>query len=221
VSWSLASHLGRLAAEARRDRSAQSLIIANLVTIALALIQRWDIALVMRIYWAQSVIIGFFNFLRILLLKHYTTADSDPDPARTRSPLIAKLTIALFFAFHYGAFHFAYFVFLKGMEVESPPSRILMAIPVAVFGINHMISFLTNVERDAGRRRNLGKLFRYPYIRIVPMHVLIILGAAVDSRAGWLVIFLLLKTVADVVSHELDHTMRYDPPLTSPDPQGS
>jgi len=74
--------------------------------------------------------------------------------------------MALFFAFHYGAFHFAYFVFLNGMEVESPPSRILTAMPVAVFGVNHMISFLSNVERDAGRQRNLGKLLRYPYVRV-------------------------------------------------------
>ena len=37
-----------------------SLIFANLVTIVLAILGNWDLATVMFIYWAQSIIIGIF-----------------------------------------------------------------------------------------------------------------------------------------------------------------
>ena len=43
-----------------------SLILANLVTIVLAILGNWDLATVMFIYWAQSIIIGIFSVISIL-----------------------------------------------------------------------------------------------------------------------------------------------------------
>lgn len=48
----------------------------------------------------------------------------------------------------------------------------------------------------------------FPYIRIVPMHVIIIAGAVVapeNMSAFYMVIFLCLKTFADMVMHVADH----------------
>lgn len=45
-----------------------SLIAANLITIILAVLGNWDLATVMFIYWAQSIIIGFFTVMNILLV---------------------------------------------------------------------------------------------------------------------------------------------------------
>ena len=44
------------------DRSVRSLILANGITIALALILRWELGPLMWVYWAQSVTIGIFQF---------------------------------------------------------------------------------------------------------------------------------------------------------------
>jgi hypothetical protein len=43
-----------------------SLLFANLVTIVLAIAGHWDVATVMFIYWAQSVIIGIFTVITLL-----------------------------------------------------------------------------------------------------------------------------------------------------------
>lgn len=212
---SVGLYLKELLVEARGDHSARSLLAANLVTIALAVTQRWDLAVVMRIYWAQSVIIGFFNVLRILSLEHFATSSVDEREGVDLPPVLVKIGFALFFAAHYGGFHFAYFVFLSGMEMRPRPAPLLLAIPVVVFGVNHLLSFLHNVDRDSRRRRDLGKLIRYPYVRVIPMHLTMLLAASIDSTPGWVVVFLLLKTVADVLAHELDHSLRSDRPFDS------
>ena len=45
-----------------------SLLFTNLITIALAVIGNWDLATVLFIYWAQSVIIGIFTVATLLTL---------------------------------------------------------------------------------------------------------------------------------------------------------
>ena len=43
-----------------------SLIIANAVTIILAVIGSWDVLTVIFIFWAQSLIMGFFSAVSLL-----------------------------------------------------------------------------------------------------------------------------------------------------------
>ena len=49
----------------RHDPSALSLILSNLATIVIALVQGWELAVLMRIYWAQSVIIGPVSYTHL------------------------------------------------------------------------------------------------------------------------------------------------------------
>lgn len=49
------------------------LLVSNLIVIILAVIQKWDTSTVLWVYWMQSIIIGFFQFLRILSLKKFST----------------------------------------------------------------------------------------------------------------------------------------------------
>ncbi len=50
------------------DNSVWGLLLANLVTIMMAVMQDWSLLLVMWVYWCQSVIIGLFNFWRMMTL---------------------------------------------------------------------------------------------------------------------------------------------------------
>ncbi|MCX6801619.1 MAG: DUF6498-containing protein [Candidatus Diapherotrites archaeon] len=53
--------------------TAISLLAANLFTIAIAVTQGWGLLQLLWVYWFQSVIIGVFNYLRILNLKEFST----------------------------------------------------------------------------------------------------------------------------------------------------
>ena len=198
-----------LARQFRADRSAAFLILANLVTIVLAVVQEWDVRDVMWVYWGQSVIIGFFNWRRILDLKQFSTEgfsinDQPAEPTRE-----TQLTTASFFLLHYGFFHFIYFTFLF-LEMEPLPGLRVVGIAacIMVFLFNHGFSYGHNRQRDMNRRPNIGTIMVFPYARIIPMHLTILFGSHfAEGSTGELLLFLGLKTLADVIMHMVEHAV--------------
>src|SRR5262245_18553123 len=55
------------------DISLWTLVLGNLFSIYVALVQRWPLGEILWIYWAQSVIIGISNYIRMMSLKDFTT----------------------------------------------------------------------------------------------------------------------------------------------------
>ena len=101
-----------------------------------------------------------------------------------------------------------YLVFILSDERNAFDGNLFfLALCVLVFLFNHYFSFVEYREQDAGRRPNIGNIMFFPYLRIVPMHLTIILGGAVGSTGtGTLLFFLVLKTVADVIMHRIEHS---------------
>lgn len=50
-----------------------------------------------------------------------------------------------------------------------------------------------------------------PYARVIPMHLTIIFGFGFGSHSFALIIFLILKTVADWIMHEFEHRLLQKP----------
>ena len=77
---------------------------------------------------------------------------------------------------------------------------------VAAFAVAHGYSLWWNAGRDfRDHKPNLGAIMFYPYLRILPMHLTIILGSAVSSAA--LPLFIALKTAADCGMHLVERTL--------------
>ena len=191
------------------DRSVTALLLSNLLTIILAMFQQWDVHVLMWIYCGQSIVIGYFNVHRILDLKEFSTKNFrmndrpvDPTPATQRK-------VAGFFALHYGFFHFAYMVFLATETgVMGPFPLFSVVVCILAFYINHRFSYRYNRPREQDRVPNIGSIMFFPYVRIIPMHLMIVSGSQFmgDSRLA-LLVFLLLKTAADVAMHVIEHAM--------------
>lgn len=186
----------------RPDLPLLSLLLANGITIALALVQDWALGTVLVVYWFQSVTIGLFTFVRLL------TLPGGADGGRR----LRGLALAGFFAAHYGLFHVVYLVFLAAFILSGTygvADPLGIAFGCAVFFANHLVSFLWYLPRE---EESADAIFAEPYARIVPMHLTIILGAfvtaalpgALGSRLV-LLLFLLLKTGTDVVAHQRKH----------------
>ncbi|BAO43139.1 DUF6498-containing protein [Thiolapillus brandeum] len=190
------------------DNSLWGLLLANLVTIVLAVLQGWDLLLVMWVYWCQSVIIGIFNFWRMLTLKKFTTKGLKMNGSPVAATDSTRRQVSFFFLFHYGFFHLVYLIFLLAgsTEGERPdffsPGPLLM---VLLFFINHAWSFFSNRKREAEAVPNIGTLMFLPYARIIPMHLTLVLGGVLISGRFWLVLFLALKTGADLIAHVAEH----------------
>jgi hypothetical protein len=184
-----------------------SLVIANLIAINLAVYEGWNLKDLMTIYWAQSVIIGYFSCRRILDLKQFSTENFTKDGVRLPENAITKWGIALFFALHYGSFHAVYLGFLIGGDQEFQGSWLVLFICVVVFYVNHRYSYVYNKELDENRKPNIGTIVSFPYARIVPMHITIVVGDILGAPTrGALLLFLVMKTVADVIMHKVEHS---------------
>jgi len=195
------------------DHSTLFLLFANFIMIFFAIYENWNLLTIMFIYWCQSVIIGVFTFFKILNLKNFSTEGMRFSNGPALPTTGTKIGMAFFFLFHYGFFHFGYFFFLIAnpfFDISSQTSftGLTILIVIVVFFINHLFSFLYNREKDANKKQNIGKVMMFPYIRIIPMHLTIIFGSffiMAGSPQISLILFLILKTIADVAMHIIEH----------------
>jgi hypothetical protein len=202
-----------------------ALLAANLVTIVLAIVENWDPATVIFIYWTQSVIIGIFAVIALLSAD---TADLAADMGRLQaeeggSPVVGerhvrfyKAAIAGFFALHYGLFHWGYYEFIVEGGIFGPVdfSNTGIWVSCGLFFLNHLYSYVyfRGSERQ-GAEFMTGQFIR-PYNRIIPMHMTIIFGSIIVvilEMLGFttvmpvLVIFLIIKTRSDIMTHLMKH----------------
>jgi len=209
-----------------------TLLAANIITIALAILEGWDLAMVLFIYWAQSVIIGIFT---VFTLFFADTAALAADMGRSQkeaggNPVVSeryvwfyKATLAGFFALHYGLFHWGYYSVIIDSAIFGTVDFTdnLIWVSCALFFFNHLYSYIYHRTSERQDGVFITREFIQPYNRIIPMHLTIIFGsilvlvfslAGIPATLPVLVLFLLLKTWMDIRLHIRKHRE-----LTSPD----
>lgn len=196
------------------DPSLWAVILGNLLSIVVALIFGWSMGEMLWIYWGQSVIIGTLNVRRILSLKEFSTKNFTMNDEPVPETPEAKRSVAVFFAFHYGFFHFVYAVFLwQELALDSVPLNELIFLVLCMTGflVSHGYSLSYNAGRDFKHQKpNIGTLMFYPYIRILPMHLIIIFGHRMEGMMVMLA-FMAMKTVADAAMHMAEHYLFQKP----------
>lgn len=186
-----------------RDPSTVLLFVSNIATIVVAIWQQWDIATILLVYWGQAVSIGFFNILRIRLLNSPAFSGMSVNGVSADTIPGVQNFLVKFFIGHYGAFMIMYLVFILVFF----DANLLAAVPgIILFFTNHAFSYQYNSQRDLKHLKSGTRLIFFPYLRIIPMHI-IIAGAAIFSKAGAfsVIVFLSLKTIADLAMHIIEH----------------
>lgn len=186
--------------------SARNLILANAATLGLALGAGWDLGWLMWPYWIQSVVIGYYAWRRMMMLRDFSTegltANKRPVPETEQG----KRSTATFFLIHYGLFHAGYLAYLLTEHGLTTSTEVLV---LAVCGLSFVFSqrqtWAAQHAADLQGRPNLGTLMFLPYLRVVPMHVGILLANALGGGALMMVGFVALKTLGDL---GLDHADR-------------
>ena len=198
------------------DLSLWLLVFSNFATIFLAITQDWSLVSIMWVYWFQSVTIGLFNFIRILGLKEFSTDGLKFEGQQAKPTKETQLFSAFFFLCHYGFFHLVYLIFLLaglsdgtfGEKIDLAENMEFVFFPSLLFFTNHLFSFIYNKQRDT-KKQNIGTVMFYPYLRIIPMHLTIILGFSLGLSLGNIVLpfFLILKTFSDAIMHTIEHRL--------------
>ena len=187
--------------------STRNLILANAATAVFAIVFRWPLDTLLWPFWFQSVVIGWYSYRRILALKQFSTdnftINDSPVPENEES----QRKVARFFALHFGFFHVFYFFVLSARVAALTLWDWLALIPMGVtFVFTHRASYRLNLEEDEQGRPNIGTLMFLPYARVIPMHLMVIIGAEFGQvNAAVLLLFVALKTGADVVMHHVEH----------------
>lgn len=217
---------------ALRDHALRNILASNALTAAVAVLFDWGLLAVLWPFWIQSVVIGVFARRRILKLVEFSTEGLQINKRDVEPTAATRTQVANFFAFHYGFFHFIYFVFLAGftagavagggsVAVTNSSTGEVMQVAMGqvhaldwllfaalgfVFWRTHAASHREHVEADLAGRPNIGTLMFMPYLRILPMHLTLILGMVLGG-GGAVLLFLGLKTLADAGMHLLEHAL--------------
>ena len=195
--------------------SVWSLLISNLLIALFTIIEKQSVLNVLWVYWFQSVIIGVFNFFKTLSLKEFTVDGLKMNNKLLTTSKAAKVSVATFFLFHYGFFHFVYAIFLfsffsMGGSLNGKIDSTFILLTSLIFFVNYLIEFVFTFRREQSTVQSLPKLMMAPYKRIIPMHLTIILSgfvmaggalSAADPNITILLIFIGLKTFMDLVTH--------------------
>ena len=151
----------------------------------------------------QSIIIGLFNFLDLLTIRNYGAESFKLNDAPVTEK--NKGCTAWFFLVHYGFFHLGYCIFLLiDFGVTTVDKNVLM-IGVAAFLFESLLGFIRQKQLEREVEFNIGSMFFMPYLRIIPMHLMILIPKFTGIKPS--LIFLVLKMIADILSYMLYHTM--------------
>ena len=149
------------------------------------------------IYWCQSMIIGLFNFAYLL---------TAPATSNSRMVMENKKTLpsgcaAFFFLFHYGTFHLVYFFFILIKFSLFDVSHIAVLIALGIFILESISQFVRQKRITKIQEVNESFIFFIPYLRILPMHLIILVPVFLDIKPS--ILFLLLKTITDLLSYKI------------------
>lgn len=202
------------------------IISANSVPVLGVIFLNWNPYFILFIYWGESLIIGFFNILKMLI------SGSVVDGKFSPSGFAAAAGLSAFFTVHYGMFMFVHGIFLlifmiisfsiniKNNSGSFDPSSVIffmfhrkghllqteLSAVLALF-ISHLASFYMYFIRTAEyNHTNADNYMVRPYKRIIIMHLTIIFGAIALFITGFksavfIIIWIGLKIVFDLKMH--------------------
>ena len=186
------------------DASVRSLIFCNLLTAIWAVAEKWPLAIMIWVYWIQSMGIGFWAIINILALKEFCTKHFILGERVFPPNLFTKIFAILFFSFIFGIFHLAYAGFLARITEPGYETPILFA--GGIFFFDQLYSFVYRKERYyRAKKPQIGDPMGFAFMRIIPIHITI-MGAGILSSVSKLeftgrfsiALFLLIKTLVDV-----------------------
>ena len=214
--------------------STTGLILANLVPVAGVLLFEWDVLSLLMLYWAENVVIGIINVLRMVCSKNDNLLSGLPQFAGEQvqieydqnlqqvSGSALKRIMIPFFIVHYGGFCWGHLTFLLAFFSGGPrpigaASSMLdlwqptFWIAVAVIFCSHLFSFFTNfIRKGEYLTANLPLLMFRPYGRIIVMHMVVVFGAfllaLLQNTLVMLLLLIALKITVDMRLHEKERS---------------
>ena len=176
-----------------------SILVFNLYLLAEVWLDPASVYTVLLLFWFQNICIGLANVFKILFVK---SNEMDADGNRVFSG-IRKVFVAGFFTMHYGTFQMAYLIFLLTLRFEHVDFRLqpMVIYPALILlFISTFLGLPASIRAATQRNAGLGELMFLPYLRILPMTILILVNAYYQDFRG-IALFVFMKLIADVAMY--------------------
>ena len=208
------------------------IITANSIPVIGVIFLKWNPFVILFIYWGESLIIGFFNLLKMMI------SGAIENGRFSKSGFTEAAGLCAFFIVHYGMFMLVHGIFIfvfmiltitmnikGGSEASNAIAVLSSFIPesmshadllesefsaVTVLFISHLVSFYMYFIKTG--EYNYTKADTYmmrPYKRIVVMHLTIIFGAFALFITGFkssvfIIVWIGIKILFDLKIHVSD-----------------
>jgi len=198
--------------------SKTTLVLANIIPIYGVLFWKWSVGEIIYLYWLETVIIGLIIVFKIIIAQGISYRNSSivtfvDNFGKSHSKVGTLTLVILLFITQYGTcvyiYHFFITNFLFKTEETQYASVLLIALPIF---FSHTVSFFLNYVRGKEYEKvSRGDVFSQPYNRIFVMHITIIFSVVLllllefQSNIILLLIFILIKTLADIHFHGKEH----------------
>ena len=197
-------------------RSVAELVAANVATIAIALLQHWPLTTLLWPFWLQSVIIGWYTRRRILSLSQFSIGERVVVSPGAAAEGIKRQMAEGFFLF-YAFFHAIYFgFFLSEADAPEPLDLAFIAAMAVAFAVLHRRVYARIMENDRTSCPGIvTTAVLIPFVRVAPVFAAILLGFKLFGASGAVVLFGMLKMLADVLMHWVEQWMTAPRPAQS------
>lgn len=195
-----------------------TLILANLVPLAGVLFLNWSAFSIVLLYWLESLIIGFWNVLKMAKAQGRSKDGQRPHIIVNKEKVYANARplIIVFFLIHYGIFMmghgFFIVIFMSILDQSSIDPLGILAGFVSLF-VSHGISFLGNyIGNKEYERVSINQQMMKPYGRVFIMQFVIVFGSflaiTTQSPQIFVAFLVVLKIIADLGGHFWEHHTR-------------
>lgn len=182
------------------DSTTLSLLLSNIISIGQAVYYNYDILFLAWIFFVQNITIGLFHFIRLLKLKNFNNDSLKFEDKIVSLNKNANIETAFIFAIPYYFLHFVGLLVLIVISISKDLPILWVIISSSLFIINHYLSFRKDVEKDRENKQSLTKQLIFPFIRVIPMSIIVIIGI-ISSGIGVLLIGI-CKAVTDIFIHQ-------------------
>jgi hypothetical protein len=175
----------------------------------------WEPAYIIVLYWAESVIIGFFNILMMLTSGLFSTSNTFRPVG-----IFMGIFLSAFFTVHYGLFMTIHALFISVLFLHNTSGGLDSSassffanlfsfneyLPALIFIFaSHLYYFLAYFVRQKWYcHTEPQNLMGRPYIRVFIMQFTIIFGGFVMAATGWhigpIIVWVSAKTIADLIT---------------------
>ena len=211
-----------------------ALVLANLFVALQTVRHEWGYYETLLIFWTEVAVLGGYNVLRMLVVGVFGAEPLGSWAARwvdlgTRlNRLLFTLFGIIFFIFKFGGFALGIGLFVLLLPAMLAPAGQAVGISIhralhaagpglltasAMLCLSHGISFIKNFLLDREYDRvSVGSLMFWPYARMSLVGGVLLAGIVIarmvpglDSATSFAVVMVLLKLLADALSHGLEH----------------